>query len=715
MQGKWAVLGVALGALYWLLESALDYTLLGKGSFAFHVFYPDTNEAWMRMTVVLLLVALVCYMGFALDRHRKNQEALEKEKKFSQAIINSIVDPMTVIAVSDYRLLEANQAFLDFVGRSRREVIGRPCYQAVRNRDEPCANDQLFCPLQDTDLSSGSAVIEHVFQRDDGGELVLEKSISPLTDEEGNIVQVIQLSRDVTQRKLAQEELKREKEFREIIFDSIPDAISIIDAETYTIVEVNQAFLDEVGCRRQEVIGKTCFQVTHHRSQPCNSSDHPCPLKRGSLDQSTFVEHIHRGENNEKLHVEIACHPFTSKDGRSTQFVHISRDITKRKKLETQLNLAQKMEAVGRLAGGVAHDFNNILSAILGYCQLALQKLEPEDSLARDLAQIEKAGKRAATLTRQLLAFSRRQVLEPRVIDLNQVVLGMKDMLGRMIGEDIELKTFLDRELGMVKADPGQIEQVIANLAVNARDAMPGGGGLSIETANVFLDAAYTAQQQDCEPGPYAMLAVSDTGTGIDKDVLPQVFEPFFTTKETGKGTGLGLAIVYGIVKQSGGNIQVYSEKGQGTTFKIYLPRVEEEADSIRPESSPVTGMPGGSETILLVEDDEVVRDLVYRILSDGGYRVLVAPDGEAAMALCREQGGSIDLLLSDMVLPKQSGHEIAGLMLDQYPGLKVLFMSGYTENLEMEYGALGQGTNFLAKPFSVMGLLAKVRQVLDG
>ncbi len=670
----------------------------------------------MRLTVVVLLVVLVWYIGFAVERHLKNQEALDRERRFSKSILNSIMDPMTVINLADYHILEVNQAFLDFVGHSREEVIGRPCYQAVRKLEEPCAQGGLFCPLESAKSSRDSFIVEHVFKKDDGREFIFEKSISPLVNKEGKVVQVIQLSRDITKRKQAEDELKREKEFREIIFDSIPDAISIIDAGSYAILDVNQAFLDEVGLQRNDVIGKHCFEVTHHRSGPCNSADHPCPLHQSkALSESTFVEHIHQGEHGQKLHVEIACHPFPGKDGHSIHFVHICRDITSRKKLEAQLNLAQKMEAVGRLAGGLAHDFNNILSAILGYCQLALQKLEPGDQVTRDLTQIEKAGKRAATLTRQLLAFSRRQVLEPKVIDLNQVVTGLKDMLARMIGEDIELKTFLDPELGMVKADPGQIEQVIANLAVNARDAMPSGGKLSIETANVYLDAAYAAQHQDCEPGPYVMLAVTDTGTGIDREVLPQVFEPFFTTKEVGKGTGLGLAIVYGIVKQSDGNIQVYSEKGQGTTFKIYLPRVEEKADSSRPEISPFSSMPGGSETILLVEDDEMVRDMVEQILTDSGYRVLVAPDGEAAMALCREQGGAVDLLLSDMVLPRQSGHEIAGLMLEKYPGLKVLFMSGYTESAAMERGALGQGANFLAKPFSVPGLLAKVRQVLDG
>ena len=391
----------------------------------------------------------------------------------------------------------------------------------------------------------------------------------------------------------------------------------------------------------------------------------------------------------------------------------VEERTAERKNLEEQLVQAQKLEAVGRLAGGIAHDFNNLLTAIIGYAQLALGRLQPDDPLRRRVEEIKKAGDRAASLTRQLLAFSRKQVMQPKVIDLNSVVAELERMLVRMIGEDIEMRTMLQPDLGNVKADPGQMEQVIMNLVLNARDAMPAGGKLTIETANGYLDETYAQQHVAVLPGAYVMLAVSDNGAGIDEETQQHIFEPFFTTKEVGKGTGLGLSTAYGIVKQSGGNIWVYSEPGKGTTFKIYLPRVDEAADEYKHPVATVD-LPQGTETILLVEDEEMVLKVARESLMTCGYRVLEATSGKDALLICEQHRETIHLLLTDVVMPEVSGREVANRLLSLHPEMRILYMSGYADNAIVHHGVLDEGTNFIEKPFGPDALALKVRSVLD-
>jgi PAS domain S-box-containing protein len=380
---------------------------------------------------------------------------------------------------------------------------------------------------------------------------------------------------------------------------------------------------------------------------------------------------------------------------------------------EEELRQSQKMEAVGRLAGGIAHDFNNLLTVINGYSELILHRLGPADPIRAELEAIKQAGARAAALTGQLLAFSRRQALQSRVLDLNAVVANMDSMLRRTIGEDIELRTVLQPELGRVKADPGQIEQVILNLAVNARDAMPHGGRLTIETADVELDETQTRRLLTVIPGPHVLLAVSDTGCGMDKETQARIFEPFFTTKEKGKGTGLGLSTVYGIVKQSGGSIWVYSEPGRGTTFKIYLPRVEEPAEAVEPDTAGAPS-PGGTETILLVEDEAGVRSLARTALQAYGYTVLEASNGSEALQICERHEGPIHLLVTDVVMPGMSGKELADRLASGRPEIKALYVSGYTDGSIIHHGMLDPSVAFLQKPFSPDALARKAREVLD-
>ena len=417
--------------------------------------------------------------------------------------------------------------------------------------------------------------------------------------------------------------------------------------------------------------------------------------------------------------IELCRVPVYDKEGNLVAVEGIARDITERKraeeekaKLQGQLFQAQKLESVGMLTGGIAHDFNNLLTPIIGNAEMALSDMSREEPLYEIMEEIRNAGARAASLTRQLLAFSRKQILQPEVLDINGAVRETDKMLRRIIGEDIELKTILSPDLGRVEADVGQIEQVLMNLVVNARDAMPTGGKLTIETKNVELDETYARDHVSVIPGPYVMLAVSDTGAGMDKETRSHVFEPFFTTKDKGKGTGLGLSTVYGIVKQSRGNIWMYSEPGQGTTFKIYLPRVEETAE-VMEEAEKKEASLQGSETILVVEDDEMVRNMTIKILQKYGYTVLCAGDGQEALEMCGEHKERIQLILTDVVMPGMSGKDLTQELQRIRPGIKVIFMSGYTDNSIVHHGILERGIAFLQKPFTPEGLARKVREVM--
>jgi len=469
------------------------------------------------------------------------------------------------------------------------------------------------------------------------------------------------------------------------------------------LLDVNPRACDLTGYSREELL-RLSVADTYPPPQRNEARDRIAEVTAGV---TTVRERPLLRKDGTVLTVEINARLLP--DGRILGTV---RDVTERRQLEQQLRQAQKMEAIGRLAGGVAHDFNNVLTAVFGYVDLLREELPQDSDAQKDLSEVRKAAERAASLTRQLLAFSRQQVLEPVVLELNELVTDFEKMLRRVIGEDVELRLALGADVGNVRADPGQLHQVIMNLVVNARDAMPTGGKLILETANAELTATYAELHKPVVPGPYVMLAVSDTGTGMTPEIQARIFEPFFTTKEKGKGTGLGLSTVYGIVKQSEGYVWVYSEPSKGTTFKVYLPRVDAAADELSKPKA--TGTLAGTETILLAEDDAILRPLAKQLLEKLGYRVLEGGDAAEALAAAQRHTGPIHLLIADVILPGPSGRELARRLAVARPDTKVVYVSGYTDDAIVHHGMLEPGLNFLQKPFTPATLARKVRDVLD-
>ena len=518
----------------------------------------------------------------------------------------------------------------------------------------------------------------------------------------------------LAKQKTEREKLKAEELYR-LIAENTTDLICLLDTRG-RFAYVSPSYRELLGYVPEHLLGQSIFSLIHPDEQ--------------DEARRRFVE-SRQGKKAGNLqwkfkHIDGTWKVFDAvenwiydDEGRPQRAIVVSRDLTERKlaekalrNSEDQLRQAQKLEAVGQLAGGVAHDFNNLLTVITGYSDLLLRRISEADPNRSRVEEIKQAADRASSLTRQLLAFSRKQVLQPKLFDLNTLVADMGKMLRRLIGEDIELTTTLTGDVAPINADPGQIEQVLMNLVVNARDAMPDGGKITIEIAHLQIDQTYADNHLAVQPGPYVMLAVSDTGSGIDPETRKHIFEPFYTTKEQGKGTGLGLSTVYGIVKQSGGNIWAYSELGQGTTFKVYLPQVDDEVTLPRTQIEPAT-LVRGTETVLLVEDEPQIRKLAYEFLSDSGYKVLASSNGSDALQILEENSRGVDLIVTDVVMPQMSGRELAERALAISPGTKVLFMSGYTNDAIVRHGVLNPGTWFIQKPFAPDALARKVREVL--
>ena len=633
---------------------------------------------------------------------RKHAEARlrESEEKYRSIVetANEGIWLITNEACTSY----VNQQMAAMLGYTVAEMLGHQIFDFIFPADFAIAAQKIAQYQRGT-----SETDEFRLRRKDGSALVTLYNASPTKNQAGEVVGFLSMNIDITERKRAEDELLQSEQRYRLLFERNPQPMWVFDLETLAFLEVNDAAIHHYGYTREEFLAMTIKDIRPAEDIP-NLLDNVSRVMPQHEDAGIWK---HKKKDGTITYVEITAHELTFY-GRPAQIV-LAYDVTERRFLEEQFRQSQKLEAVGQLAGGVAHDFNNLLTVITGYSDLSLRGLDKDTPLYSNLEEIKKAGESAASLTRQLLAFSRKQVLQPKVLKLNVIVDDVNKMLQRLIGEDIDLLMVLEPSLGQIKADPGQIEQVILNLTVNARDAMPQGGKLTIETANVYLDDKYARRHTAIQPGHYVMLAVSDNGCGIDAEIQLRMFEPFFTTKEQGKGTGLGLSTVYGIVKQSDGNIWVYSEVGKGTTFKVYLPRVDEGAQEYKRSAETEEALQG-TETILLAEDEDIVRKLARQVLEMYGYQVLEAVNGGAALLICERYKEPIHLLITDVVMPEMSGRELAERRSQLCPEMRVLFMSGYTDDAIVHQGVLDAGANFIQKPFSPDALAGKVREVLD-
>jgi len=633
-------------------------------------------------------------------KQKKAEQDLSESEKQYRLLFEINPHPILVFDSTSLEILEVNKAAVMHYGYSRSDFFSMTILDMLPAEDIPEVRKSF------SSLTAGRYDAERWKHRKKDGTLIEVEITShglSFYKQEAILAQ----ARDITERLQNEERLRQSEERFSKAFRSSPLPITISTRADGRYVDANEAFLRMVGRPWEEIVEHTANELNvwsfpKDRTRMVEELDRD---GRVSVLETTFYSRTN-GERSVQVSAELI-----QLNGISCVLA-ITNDVTEAKRLEGQFRQAQKMEAVGRLAGGMAHDFNNMLGVIIGYCDLLKGRPSLEGAI-RDASQIKKAAQRAATLTRQLLAFSRQQVLLPRALNLNDVVKDVSQMLLRVIAEDISLAFVPGTSLGSVRADLGQIEQVLMNLVVNARDAMPQGGKIVIETANVELDETYSQIHQEVRPGPYVLLTVSDTGTGMDSKTISKVFEPFFTTKPLGEGTGLGLSMVYGVIRQSGGYIWVYSEPGQGAAFKIYLPRIEEAAEPL-PQTTPEIIFAKGSETVLLVEDEQNLRDVTVELLESEGYRVLVAKDGPSAIAISQGQREMIHVLLTDIVLPKMSGTVLAGRIKEFRPDLKVLYMSGYTGNLVAHQGVLDSGSAFLQKPFTKHALLSELRRVLE-
>lgn len=654
----------------------------------------------------LVITFFFIRLGFTqYSQHLTFERLRTSEERYRSLFENNLAGVFR--AATDGSYLDCNEAYARIYGyASREEVLSD---NTLARYAKPSDRAERIALLRQKKSFTNMEVPQ---RRKDGTFIWVLQNLALLEDEQGNEF-IEGTIVDVTERRLAEAKILDWKNRYEAAVRASGQIIYDWDLSTKEVT---------FGGNFERLTGISAEEIASVSSR-WRELIHPDDLKRYTKEadrlialggESMRLEYRVRRKNGSYATVKDEGQFLLDESGKVMHMIGFLTDITEQRTLEEQLRQSQKMEAVGRLAGGLAHDFNNLLTVIKGYSRMVLDAPGLEEKIRVDVAHIDSAAERAASLTSHLLAFSRKQVLQPKVINLNSLMVSLHDMLRRLIGEDIEIVTLPAKDLGAVKADPGQIEQVIMNLVVNARDAMPGGGKITLETANADLDADYGRDHDEVLPGRYVMLAVSDTGVGMDAKTQSRIFEPFFTTKEMGRGTGLGLSIVYGIVKQSSGHIWVYSEPGHGTTFKLYFARVDDPEEIISKVSKPPASV-RGQETILLVEDDQHVRQLTHAVLTASGYSVLAAGDGRTVANICSEYLNDIHLLLTDVVMPGTSGREAASQVSTRWPKVKVLFMSGYTENAIVHRGVLDTGAFFLPKPFTPSELTRKVRQVLDG
>ena len=663
---------------------------------------------------VAALGDLAATVAAKLEWRRERAERLRTEARLCQSereyrgLFENAHDALVILDPADGRVLDANPCACELYGYTRAELLNATlddfAVDAASSRGR----------VAETLAQTGVLPFESDQRRRDGTPLRVEINASVVEYDGGPAI--LGICRDVTERRRTEAALRDSESQLRAIFDEAAVGMAVVDLHG-RLVRTNRALQSMLGYTAGE-LGNMLFSQLTHPDDVAADWELFGDLVAGERTQYK-VEKRYFHADGSTLWTTLNVSMVRDTEGAPCFSVGIIEDVTERKRAEeallqsqNELLQAQKMETVGRLAGGIAHDFNNLLTVITGNAQLLLAELPEESSMREELQEINAVSVRAADLTRQLLAFSRRQMLQPRVVDLNDTVFKADRLLRRVLGEDIEFRTSLDPALGAVRADTGQLEQVLMNLAVNARDAMPSGGKLTIETRNVWLDAEYVLRHPSVLPGPYVMVAVSDSGHGMDAETQARIFDPFFTTKAPGKGTGLGLATVYGIVRQSGGHVWVYSEVGRGTSFKVYLPRADE-PPTLPAEASRAAEPRGGTETVLLVEDDESVRRLSRRVLERGGYTVIEANEGAHALRLAEAHEGPIHLVITDVVMPGMSGREVAERIASVRPGAEVLFTSGYTDDAIVHHGVLDDGMAFLQKPFDPYTLLQAVRDAL--
>ncbi|MBA4187646.1 MAG: hybrid sensor histidine kinase/response regulator [Planctomycetaceae bacterium] len=663
------------------------------------------NFALVNTLLTVAIGVVLAATDQALTREIAAHHSLDSQRKLLRTLLDALPD---IVFTKDMncRYALVNPRTLAEVGiESEDQMVGKTDYDFFPKEfaDRFRADDlQVLAgkPLVDREERSVDA----------GGNQMCYWTIKvPLRDESGAIVGLMGISRDITSRKRSEAERNRLLAQLRLQIERMPLGYLLSDAN-FRYTRWNPAAERMFGYKEAEVLGKHPFEVIVPEASQTSVAEIFDRIRAGHMDAHGV------SKNRTKSDGTITCEwyntPLFDEDGAFVGLLSLAQDITDRKRLEEQLQQSQKMEAFGQLAGGVAHDFNNLLTVINGYSELVLRSLPASDPNRGLIAEIFKAGERSASLTRQLLAFSRQQVMAPRVLDLNSVVTDAEKMLRRLIGEDVKLVTNLTMPLPAVRADPGQLEQVLLNLVVNARDSMPTGGALTIETGTVVLGDEFAQTHPGIHPGPHVLLAVSDTGCGMPPEIKSRIFEPFFTTKGPGKGTGLGLATVLGIVQQSGGTLEVSSEVGMGSIFKVYLPWVDE--TPVGSAASVALQAPRGTETVLLVEDEAALRALSRQILTSCGYNVLEAANGEQAKKVVEGYRKPIHLLVTDVVMPGVGGRIVAERVTKSHPGLRVLFVSGYTDDAVVRHGVFSEGTNFLQKPFSSAALALKVREVLD-
>ncbi len=629
---------------------------------------------------------------------KKAESALTESHERLLTVLNSLDAIVYVADITTHEILFINKYTKDIFG----DIEGKICWQALQSGQSGpcsfCSNDKLL-----TSEGRPAGTYRWEFQNTISHRwyYIQDRAIHWM---DGRIVRM-EIATDITERMQAERFIKD-------ILESVGEGFIVIDKD-FRILSANKSFCKQVNLPVEDTIGKQCYEVSHHINSPCYEAGEHCPVKLTfETGKPHEVIHTHYDKDNKPVNVEIKSYAMKDESGEIISVIETINDISEKMKLESQLRHAQKMEAVGHLAGGVAHDFNNILTAIVGYGYLLKMKMKEEDPLSYNVDQILASVERGAGLTQSLLAFSRKQVMNPKPANLNKVIESVYKLLKRLVSEDIELKTVLAKEDVTIMADSGQIEQVLMNLVTNARDAMPHGGTVSIETKRIELDDEFIKSHGFGTPGIYALITICDTGIGMDKETKEKIFEPFFTTKEMGKGTGLGLAIVFGIIKQHNGYINVYSEPGQGTTFRIYLPVIQSGVKDIKPEEQLTP--PGGKETILLAEDDEPARKLTKIVLEEFGYTVIESVDGEDAVEKYMENRNLIRLLILDIIMPKKDGKKAYEEIRKISPDIKALFTSGYTADIINQKGIFKERLNFISKPVTPQDLLRKVREILD-